>query len=165
MSGSTKKVVVAAALIGVLLASLAAIPAFRSGEPRYAPRLPAVTDQSREVWLLIASDLQDAVPAALLLGGPGSNAKLDAKLEDAHLDRDLFRRTAIVIRAESSGARDEVERDSIAMSMRDIPVPEGFDTSKQAGDDHGGRQPLSAAHTLALELTGRLLTDQNREHP
>jgi hypothetical protein len=51
------------------------------------------------------------------------------------------------------------------MSMQDVPVPEGFETSKQAGDDHGRRQPsLSAAHSLALELTGRLLTDQN-EHP
>ena len=51
------------------------------------------------------------------------------------------------------------------MSIRDIPAPEGFETSKQAGEDHGRRQPsLSAAHSLALELTERLHTDQN-EHP
>jgi hypothetical protein len=87
---------VAGALIGVLLASLAAIPSFRSNEPQAGRRLPAVTDESREAWLLIASDLVDTVPAALLLGGPGSNPELDAKLEAAHLDRDLFRRTAIV---------------------------------------------------------------------
>jgi hypothetical protein len=161
----TKGVIVAGALIGLLLASLAAIPLIRSNEPQAARRVPAVTDESREAWLLIASDLVDTVPAALLLGGPGSNPDLDAKLENAHLDRDLFRRTAIVIRGESCGVRDDVEQDAIATSMRDIPVPEGFETSKQAGDDHGRREPsLSAAHSLALQLTGRLLTDQN-EHP
>lgn len=161
-----RRLIVAGALIGVLLASLAAIPAFRSEKPRAAPRLPAVTDESREAWLLIASDLIDTVPAAVLLGGSGSNPLLDEKLAAVHIDRDLFRRTAIVIRNESSGARDDVEQEAIAKSMRDIPVPEGFETSKEAGEDRAGKQPsLSAAHTLALELAGRLLTEGNHEHP
>jgi hypothetical protein len=167
-SGTKRRtgVIVAGASIGVLLASLAAIPSFGSNEPKAGPRPLAVTDESREAWLAIASDLMDTVPAAVLLGGPGSDPKLDARLEDARLDRDLFRRTAIVIRGESSGVRDDVEQEAIAMSMRDIPVPEGFETTKQAGDDQGRKQPsLTAAHNLALELTGRLLHTDRNEHP
>ena len=121
----TTGVIVAGALVGVLLASLAAIPSFRSNEPQAGSPTSSGDRRSREAWLLIASDLMDTVPAALLLGGPGSNPQLEAKLADAHLDRDLFRRTAIVIRGESSGVRDDVEQDSSRDEHPGHPCPRG----------------------------------------
>src|SRR5688572_11151358 len=88
-----------AVIAGVLTLGLAGLPALHSNSAPVAPTAP-VTQGSRELWVRIASDLIHTVPAEILLGSPESNADLDAKLIEARLDRGLFQRTAVAIRAE-----------------------------------------------------------------
>jgi hypothetical protein len=140
------------------------LPALHSNSAPVTPTAP-ITQESRELWVRIASDLIHTVPAEILLGSPKSNADLDAKLLDARLDRALFQRTAVAIRAETVCELDDEEQRTIAATFEDFPVPEGFELAAQSGSVPPREPSSQEAHDLVVELRARLMTRPEAKQP
>jgi len=113
----------------------------------------------------IASDLIETVPAEVLLGSPESNVDLDAKLLEARLDRGLFQRTAVAIRAEFACEVDDEEQRTIAATFEDFPLPEGFELAAQSSSSPPREPSSQEAHDLVVELRARLMTTHETKQP
>jgi hypothetical protein len=153
-----------AAILVALTLGLAGLPALHSNSARVTPIAP-VTQDSRELWVRIASELVDKVPAHILLGSPGSHSELDAKLREARLDRSLFQRTAAAIRAETTCERDDAEQQTMATTFEDLPLPDHFELVGQTSSPPPQTHPPQAARELVCELEARLLSNNASTHP
>jgi hypothetical protein len=153
-----------AAIASVLTLGLAGLPALHSNSAPVTPTAP-ITQDSRELWVRIASDLIQTVPAEILLGSPKSNADLDARLLEARLDRGLFQRTAVAIRAETACELDDEEQRTMAATFEDFPLPDGFEPAGQSSSSPQREPSSQEAHDLVVELRARLMTSHETKQP
>lgn len=161
----SKGAIIVPITIAILLTGIAGIPGLHSKQGMVAPPT-AVTQESRDAWMRIASDLMGVVPADILLGDSGANPHLDEKLREAQLDRDLFQRTALAIRAEFTRDSDAAEQEAIEGSLERLALPDRFQAT--ANTDSAPRtQKYSspAVKELMSALIACLVPDHEPEHP
>jgi hypothetical protein len=108
-------------------------------------------------WMSIAGDLEDRVPARLLLGGTGANEALDNLLAARGVRRADFQRAASTAVRRVGETMDALAGEAILAAFAVYPLPEGIeipDSHARAPADRSSE--LEEARRLVLTLTARL---------
>jgi hypothetical protein len=117
-------------------------------------RVPAL---DLTAWTRIAGDLEDRVPARLLLGGSGANEALDNVLMARGVRRADFQRAASVALRAVGESTDALAGASLVAAFAVYPLPEGIEIPDNLARAPVDRSPeLEEARRLVLTLTARL---------
>lgn len=108
-------------------------------------------------WLRVVEEVDDTVPAQLLLGGGGGHAALDAALAAGGMTRSDFQISARLVLKAVGECADDAAREALAISFSNFPLPEGIEIPDAEASDEMPRSPvLDAAWALVRRLTARL---------
>jgi hypothetical protein len=147
-----------AALVAVALLALGASVA--AHESRLADigtttlRVPAL---DLIAWTRIASDLEDRVPARLLLGGAGPNEELDTLLRTLGLLRSDFQQVATMVVRKVGENAEMAAWEDLMVAFQAYPLPNGIEIPENASKAVVDRSvEIEEARRLVLTLTARL---------
>jgi hypothetical protein len=144
-------IVGAALVIGVVVGVT-----WRSEHPKAPARAP-VGAAAAAAWTRIAETLESEVPARLLLGGEGDDARIEGLLPGEGLDRSAFDRIARTL-ARTGDPTDEAMRDDAwASAFEDFPLPEGVEVEAPVREPPPDPSPaVEEARALVRRLVARL---------
>lgn len=149
------KVAVASALTtaAIVLATVGvALSADSASRHDASQRRALSASEAAAVWLRIASDLKETVPARVLLCEGGVSGELEERLAVEGIDRAAFQHAVRELRASVAAADDAAALEAIETSSRDVSLPEGFEICVRPD-----REPRAAENDAARDLVRELL--------